>query len=63
MQFNDEYFMREALREAQKAFDAEHKRKLLFNIGKYNATVVQGKKQYADLEHVRKKVKKWCLTN
>ncbi|HMU69323.1 MAG TPA: LutB/LldF family L-lactate oxidation iron-sulfur protein [Chitinophagales bacterium] len=45
----------------QKAFDAEHKRKLLFNIGKYNATVVQGKKQYADLEHVRKKVKnlKW----
>ena len=45
----------------QKAFDAEHKRKLLFNIGKYNATVVNGKKQYADLEYVRKKVKnlKW----
>ncbi|MFI5170946.1 MAG: LutB/LldF family L-lactate oxidation iron-sulfur protein [Chitinophagales bacterium] len=44
-----------------KAFDAEHKRKLLFNIGKYNATVVNGKKQYNDLEYVRKKVKniKW----
>ncbi|HRH52239.1 MAG TPA: LUD domain-containing protein, partial [Chitinophagales bacterium] len=44
-----------------KAFDAEHKRKLLFNIGKYNATVVKGKKQYADLEYVRKKAKniKW----
>lgn len=45
----------------QKAFDAEHKRKLLFNIGKYDATVIQGKKQYADLEYVRRKVKniKW----
>jgi len=45
----------------QKAFDAEHKRKLLFNIGKYNDTVVKGKQQYADLEYVRKKVKnlKW----
>ncbi len=44
-----------------KAFDAEHKRKLLFNIGKYNATVVQGKNQYSDLEYVRKKAKniKW----
>lgn len=45
----------------KKAFDAEHRRKLLFNIGKYDATVVEGKKQYADLEYVRKKVKniKW----
>lgn len=45
----------------EKAFDAEHKRKLLFNIGKYNATVINGKKQYTDLEYVRKKVKnlKW----
>lgn len=44
-----------------KAFDAEHKRKLLYNIRKYDATVVEGKKQYADLELVRKKVKniKW----
>lgn len=40
-----------------KAFDSEHKRKLLFNIGKYNATVIKGKKQYADLEYVRKKPK------
>lgn len=45
----------------QKAFDPEHKRKLLFNISKYDATVVKGKKQYADLEYVRKKAKniKW----
>jgi len=45
----------------EKAFDAEHKRKLLFNIGKYDATVVNGKKQYSDLEYVRKRAKnvKW----
>ncbi|MBC8046098.1 MAG: iron-sulfur cluster-binding protein [Fimbriimonadaceae bacterium] len=45
----------------RKAFDAEHKRKLLFNIGKYDATVVKGKEQYADLELVRKRAKniKW----
>lgn len=44
-----------------KAFDHEHKRKLLHNIRKYNAAVVKGKEQYADLELVRKKVKniKW----
>lgn len=44
-----------------KSFDAEHKRKLLFNIGKYDDTVVKGKQQYADLELARKKVKniKW----
>ncbi len=44
-----------------KAFDKEHKRKLSFNIGKYNATVKLGKQQYADLEHVKKRAKniKW----
>ncbi len=44
-----------------KAMDAEHKRKLAFNIGKYNEVVVKGKKQFADLEQARKKAKniKW----
>lgn len=41
--------------------DAEHKRKLSFNIGKYNEVVIKGKKQFADLENARKKAKniKW----
>jgi L-lactate dehydrogenase complex protein LldF len=44
-----------------KAMDAEHKRKLSFNIGKYNDTVVKGKMQFADLDNARKKAKniKW----
>ncbi len=41
--------------------DLEHKRKLSFNIGKYNETVVHGKQQFADLDMARKKAKniKW----
>jgi L-lactate dehydrogenase complex protein LldF len=44
-----------------KSADLEHKRKLAFNISKYNETVVKGKQQYADLDFARKKVKniKW----
>ena len=44
-----------------KAQDLEHKRKLQFNIGKYNDTVVKGKEQYADLELARRRAKnvKW----
>ena len=44
-----------------KALDIEHKRKLSFNIGKYNETVVKGKLQFADLDLARKKAKniKW----
>lgn len=44
-----------------KALDVEHKRKLSFNIGKYNETVVKGKLQYSDLESARKQAKniKW----
>jgi L-lactate dehydrogenase complex protein LldF len=44
-----------------KAMDAEHKRKLSFNIGKYNEVVVKGKKQFADLHFAREKAKniKW----
>lgn len=44
-----------------KAMDAEHKRKLSFNIGKYNEVVIKGKKQFADLHFAREKAKniKW----
>jgi len=44
-----------------KAHDLEHKRKISFNIGKYNDAVVKGKQQFANLELARKKAKniKW----
>src|ERR1043165_4931983 len=45
----------------EKAFDAEHKRKLLYNIGKYDETVIKGKTQYADIELAKRRIKniKW----
>lgn len=44
-----------------KANDLEHKRKIAFNINKYNDSVVKGKQQYANLEYARRKAKniKW----
>lgn len=44
-----------------KAADLDHRRKINFNISKYNAVVVQGKQQYADIELARKRAKntKW----
>ncbi|HYM95573.1 MAG TPA: LutB/LldF family L-lactate oxidation iron-sulfur protein [Chitinophagaceae bacterium] len=44
-----------------KAADKEHRRKINFNIGKYNAVVPQGKEQFADLHLAREKAKntKW----
>src|SRR4051812_8470877 len=44
-----------------KANDLEHKRKVAFNIGKYNDAVVKGKQQFANLEAARQKAKniKW----
>src|SRR5688572_13403300 len=44
-----------------KAADLDHRRKINFNIGKYNAVVPQGKEQFPDLELVRKRAKnlKW----
>lgn len=44
-----------------KSADLEHRRKINFNIGKYNASVPQGKTQYAALEQAREKAKnvKW----
>ncbi|HWC54619.1 MAG TPA: LutB/LldF family L-lactate oxidation iron-sulfur protein [Chitinophagaceae bacterium] len=44
-----------------KAADKEHRRKINFNIGKYNAAVIQGKLQFEDLHSAREKAKnlKW----
>lgn len=44
-----------------KAADREHRRKINFNIGKYNAVVPKGKQQFMDLELARERAKnaKW----
>lgn len=44
-----------------KAADLQHRKKINYNIGKYNAVVPIGKKQFTDLEFVREKAKniKW----
>lgn len=44
-----------------KAFDLDHRKKIKFNIGKYNAVVPKGKEQFKDLTRVRElaKNKKW----
>ena len=46
---------------AIKASDLEHRRKINFNIGKYNAVVPQGKQQFENLELARERAKntKW----
>ncbi|HAN39262.1 MAG TPA: iron-sulfur cluster-binding protein [Chitinophagaceae bacterium] len=46
---------------AVKAIDKEHRRKINFNIGKYNATVPKGKQQFAQLMPARERAKnvKW----
>jgi L-lactate dehydrogenase complex protein LldF len=49
------------VKSAEKAADLTHRAKILFNIGRYDAVVPAGKKQFADLEKVREKAKnlKW----
>lgn len=44
-----------------KAADKEHRRKINFNIGKYNASVPKGKEQFSDIHLAREKAKniKW----
>ncbi len=44
-----------------KADDRDHRRKINFNIGRYNASVVKGKEQFADLHLARERAKniKW----
>ncbi len=46
---------------AVKAADVAHRKKINFNIGKYNSAVVQGKHQFENLEIARQKAKniKW----
>lgn len=46
---------------AIKASDLEHRRKINFNIGKYNAVVPQGKQQFENLDLARERAKniKW----
>ena len=46
---------------AIKAADVDHRKKINFNIGKYNSAVVQGKHQFENLEIARQKAKniKW----
>jgi L-lactate dehydrogenase complex protein LldF len=46
---------------AVKAADLKHRKTINYNIGKYNAVVPVGKRQFADLEFARKKAKntKW----
>lgn len=48
-----------------KSADKEHRRKINFNIGRYNAVVPQGKSQFSNLELARKKAKniKWKALN
>jgi L-lactate dehydrogenase complex protein LldF len=50
-----------AAKSTVKAADIDHRRKINFNISKYNAVVPQGKKQFIDVEAVRMKAKniKW----
>ncbi|HET9825339.1 MAG TPA: LutB/LldF family L-lactate oxidation iron-sulfur protein [Chitinophagaceae bacterium] len=45
----------------EKAADREHRQKINFNIGRYNAVVPTGKQQFSDLDLVREKAKnlKW----
>lgn len=38
-----------------KAFDLEHRKKINFNISKYDSAVLNGKKQYQDLDKARKR--------
>jgi len=48
-------------RSTEKAIDLEHRRKINFNIGKYNAVVPAGKSQFHDVELARQRAKnlKW----
>src|SRR5437868_14247739 len=48
-------------RSTVKAEDMDHRRKINFNIGRYNAVVPQGKQQFAELNLARERAKniKW----
>ena len=48
-------------RSTVKAEDLDHRKKINFNIGRYNAVVPQGKQQFAELNLARERAKniKW----
>src|ERR1700743_727067 len=48
-------------RSTVKAEDMDHRKKINFNIGRYNAAVPQGKQQFAELNLARERAKntKW----
>lgn len=49
-------YARKFSQEAEKiAFDKEHRKKINFNIGKYDAAVIKGKRQFSKLETARKR--------
>ena len=49
-------FARKFSQDAEKiAFDKEHRKKINFNIGKYDDAVVKGKRQFSNLEAARKR--------
>jgi L-lactate dehydrogenase complex protein LldF len=58
MSENSETFIAKA---SIKAADLEHRRKINFNIGKYNSKVPEGKAQFSDVHLVRERAKniKW----
>src|SRR5687767_3857022 len=49
------------LKSGEKSSDLDHRRKINFNIARYNAVVPQGKSQFTDLHLAREKAKniKW----
>lgn len=46
------------LESEEKSFDMEHRKKLKFNIGRYDQSVIKGKKQYIDLEMAKARAAK-----
>ena len=44
-----------------KAADREHRRKINFNIGKYNAVVPKGKEQFSQCEPGKRKSKEYKM--
>src|ERR1700685_3025047 len=50
-----------AAKSAAKAADMEHRKKINYNIGKYNAVVPIGKQQFSDVDLARERAKniKW----
>jgi L-lactate dehydrogenase complex protein LldF len=59
--YYDRNFPNLSCKNSNKAADLDHRRKINFNINKYNAKVPEGKEQFADLALARERAKntKW----